>query len=168
MWAPTPTETRPPRRRSGTIVRALSMANKDEPVFPGWNRTPGLRFWTGGVNRPLVVCGVVFVFTFVYRLLIVAFDTDHFDHLSMDLPDEEALLALRRRLQDFGTEVTDVVEDGPGIERSSVSTGPSVDGDEAMDATVDPLLRPLAFGDVMIDATAYGLDPLDHPVRLAQ
>ena len=29
------------------------------------------------------MCGVVFVFTFVYRLLIVAFDTDHFDHLSM-------------------------------------------------------------------------------------
>ena len=36
----------------------------------------------------------------------------HFDHLSMDLPDEEALLALRRRLQDFGTEVTDVVDHG--------------------------------------------------------
>jgi catechol 2,3-dioxygenase-like lactoylglutathione lyase family enzyme len=33
-----------------------------------------------------------------------------FDHLSMDLPDEEALLALRRRLKEAGCEVTDVVD----------------------------------------------------------
>ena len=36
----------------------------------------------------------------------------HFDHLSMDLPDEEALLALRERLADAGTEVTEVVDHG--------------------------------------------------------
>lgn len=36
----------------------------------------------------------------------------HFDHLSMDLPDEAALLSLRERLQAFGTEVTDVVDHG--------------------------------------------------------
>jgi catechol 2,3-dioxygenase-like lactoylglutathione lyase family enzyme len=36
----------------------------------------------------------------------------HFDHLSMDLPDEEALLALRQRLAAAGTEVTDVVDHG--------------------------------------------------------
>ncbi len=36
----------------------------------------------------------------------------HFDHLSMDLPDEDALLALRQRLADAGTEVTDVVDHG--------------------------------------------------------
>lgn len=35
-----------------------------------------------------------------------------FDHLSMDLPDEEALLALRRRLKEAGCEVTDVVDHG--------------------------------------------------------
>ncbi|MDJ0769586.1 MAG: VOC family protein [Ilumatobacter sp.] len=35
-----------------------------------------------------------------------------FDHLSMDLPDEDALLALRRRLVDAGSEVTDVVDHG--------------------------------------------------------
>jgi catechol 2,3-dioxygenase-like lactoylglutathione lyase family enzyme len=35
-----------------------------------------------------------------------------FDHLAMDLPDEEALLALRRRLKEAGCEVTDVVDHG--------------------------------------------------------
>jgi catechol 2,3-dioxygenase-like lactoylglutathione lyase family enzyme len=35
-----------------------------------------------------------------------------FDHLSMDLPDEESLLALRQRLLDTGSEVTDVVDHG--------------------------------------------------------
>ena len=35
-----------------------------------------------------------------------------FDHLSMDLPDESALLALRQRLLDAGSQVTDVVNHG--------------------------------------------------------
>ncbi len=35
-----------------------------------------------------------------------------FDHLSIDLPDLDALLALRQRLTDFGSEVTDVVDHG--------------------------------------------------------
>ena len=35
-----------------------------------------------------------------------------FDHLSMNLPDEDALLALRRRLIDAGSEVTEVVDHG--------------------------------------------------------
>lgn len=35
-----------------------------------------------------------------------------FDHLSMDLPDEEALHALRRRLKESGCAVTDVVDHG--------------------------------------------------------
>ena len=35
-----------------------------------------------------------------------------FDHLSMDLPDEAAVLALRQRLKDAGCEVTDVVNHG--------------------------------------------------------
>jgi Lactoylglutathione lyase and related lyases len=47
----------------------------------------------------------------------------HFDHLSMDLPDEEALLALRQRLQAFGTEVTDVVDHG--LMRSIYFTDPN-------------------------------------------
>jgi catechol 2,3-dioxygenase-like lactoylglutathione lyase family enzyme len=47
----------------------------------------------------------------------------HFDHLSMDLPDEEALLALRQRVQSFGTEVTDVVDHG--LMRSIYFTDPN-------------------------------------------
>jgi catechol 2,3-dioxygenase-like lactoylglutathione lyase family enzyme len=35
-----------------------------------------------------------------------------FDHLSMDLPDEDALVGLRQRLADAGTEVTEVVDHG--------------------------------------------------------
>ncbi len=46
-----------------------------------------------------------------------------FDHLSMDLPDETALLALRDRLQVAGTEVTDVVDHG--LMRSIYFTDPN-------------------------------------------
>jgi catechol 2,3-dioxygenase-like lactoylglutathione lyase family enzyme len=35
-----------------------------------------------------------------------------FDHLALNLPDEDALLALRQRLLDAGCEVTDVVDHG--------------------------------------------------------
>jgi len=35
-----------------------------------------------------------------------------FDHLSIDLPDLDALLALRQRVADHGSEVTDVVDHG--------------------------------------------------------
>jgi catechol 2,3-dioxygenase-like lactoylglutathione lyase family enzyme len=35
-----------------------------------------------------------------------------FDHLSFNLPDERALLALRNRLKEAGSEVTDVVDHG--------------------------------------------------------
>ena len=47
----------------------------------------------------------------------------HFDHLSMDLPDEDALLALRQRLAECGTEVTDVVDHG--LMRSIYFTDPN-------------------------------------------
>jgi catechol 2,3-dioxygenase-like lactoylglutathione lyase family enzyme len=46
-----------------------------------------------------------------------------FDHLSMDLPDEQALLALRRRLLDHGSEVTGVVDHG--LMRSIYFTDPN-------------------------------------------
>jgi catechol 2,3-dioxygenase-like lactoylglutathione lyase family enzyme len=35
-----------------------------------------------------------------------------FDHLSLNLPDEEALHALRKRLMDVGCEVTEIVDHG--------------------------------------------------------
>ena len=46
-----------------------------------------------------------------------------FDHLSMDLPDEDALLGLRDRLRQHGTEVTDVVDHG--LMRSIYFTDPN-------------------------------------------
>jgi catechol 2,3-dioxygenase-like lactoylglutathione lyase family enzyme len=46
-----------------------------------------------------------------------------FDHLSMDLPDEAALLALRERLAAEGTEVTEVVDHG--LMRSIYFTDPN-------------------------------------------
>ena len=46
-----------------------------------------------------------------------------FDHLSMDLPDEAALLALRSRLDEHGSEVTDVVDHG--LMRSIYFTDPN-------------------------------------------
>jgi catechol 2,3-dioxygenase-like lactoylglutathione lyase family enzyme len=46
-----------------------------------------------------------------------------FDHLSLDLPDEEAVLALRQRLLDNGCEVTDVVDHG--LMRSIYFTDPN-------------------------------------------
>ena len=46
-----------------------------------------------------------------------------FDHLSMDLPDEAALVALRDRLHAYGSEVTDVVDHG--LMRSIYFTDPN-------------------------------------------
>jgi catechol 2,3-dioxygenase-like lactoylglutathione lyase family enzyme len=46
-----------------------------------------------------------------------------FDHLSIDLPDEAALLSLRDRLSEFGSEVTDVVDHG--LMRSIYFTDPN-------------------------------------------
>jgi len=95
-----------------------------------------VRFWHGVMGAPLVAtigtatfrhyffrfgphCSVAF-FEYVGRSTdqiakpAGVFDAraGHFDHLSMDLPDERALLALRQRLADAGTEVTDVVDHG--------------------------------------------------------
>jgi catechol 2,3-dioxygenase-like lactoylglutathione lyase family enzyme len=46
-----------------------------------------------------------------------------FDHVSLNLPDEEALLSLRARLKEAGSEVTDVVDHG--FVRSIYFTDPS-------------------------------------------
>ena len=46
-----------------------------------------------------------------------------FDHVSFNLPDEQALLALRARLKEAGSEVTDVVDHG--FIRSIYFTDPS-------------------------------------------
>ena len=46
-----------------------------------------------------------------------------FDHVALNLPDEEALLALRQRLLDHGCEVTDIIDHG--LMRSIYFTDPN-------------------------------------------
>ena len=106
-----------------------------------------VRFWHGVLGAPLVATiGTPtfrhYFFSFGATHSVAFFEyTDHtsqmiakpagvfdaragqFDHLSMDLPDEAALLALRQRLLDSGCEVTDVVDHG--LMRSIYFTDPN-------------------------------------------
>ena len=68
-----------------------------------------------------------------------------FDHLSFNLPDEDALLALRARLKANGSEVTDVVDHG--FIRSIYFTDPNGIALEASWWTLDATGRPADFGD---------------------
>ncbi len=68
-----------------------------------------------------------------------------FDHLSMHLPDEDALLRLRDRLKRHGCEVTDVVDHG--FLRSIYFSDPSGIALEASWWTIDPTGRPVDYGD---------------------
>jgi len=68
-----------------------------------------------------------------------------FDHLSMHLPDEEALLGLQRRLKDHGCEVTDVVDHD--FLRSIYFSDPTGIALEASWWTLDPTGRPADHGD---------------------
>ena len=68
-----------------------------------------------------------------------------FDHLSFNLPDEEALLALRDRLKGAGCEVTDVVDHG--FIRSIYFTDPVGIALEASCWVVDATGRPADYGD---------------------
>ena len=95
-----------------------------------------VRFWHGVLDAPLVAT----VGTDTFRHYFFSFGPSHsvaffeyrgqrtnelakpagvfdpragqFDHLSMDLPDEEALLGLQSRLRSSGCEVTEVVDHG--------------------------------------------------------
>ena len=68
-----------------------------------------------------------------------------FDHLSFNLPDEEALLALRERLKAAGCEITDVVDHG--FIRSVYFTDPNGIALEASWWTLDATGRPADYGD---------------------
>lgn len=68
-----------------------------------------------------------------------------FDHLSLALADEEALLRLRDRLKEHDCEVTDVVDHG--ILRSIYFTDPNGIALEASWWTVDPTGRPVDHAD---------------------
>ena len=68
-----------------------------------------------------------------------------FDHISFNLPDEDALHALRNRLKGAGCEVTDVVDHG--FIRSIYFTDPNGIALEASWWTLDATGRPADFGD---------------------
>lgn len=68
-----------------------------------------------------------------------------FDHLSLALPDEEALLALRERLKEHDCEVTDVVDHG--TLRSIYFTDPNGIALEASYWTADATARPTDYDD---------------------
>ncbi len=68
-----------------------------------------------------------------------------FDHLSFNLPDEEALLALQVRLKAAGSEVTDVVDHG--MIRSIYFTDPNGIALEASWWCTDATGRPADYGD---------------------
>ena len=68
-----------------------------------------------------------------------------FDHLSFNVPDEHALLALRARLKAAGSEVTDVVDHG--FIRSIYFTDPNGIALEASYWTLDATGRPADYGD---------------------
>lgn len=75
-----------------------------------------------------------------------------FDHLSMNLPDEEALLRLRDRLKSHGCEVTDVVDHG--FLRSIYFSDNNGIALEASWWVVDPTGRPADYGDEGLFADA--------------
>jgi catechol 2,3-dioxygenase-like lactoylglutathione lyase family enzyme len=68
-----------------------------------------------------------------------------FDHLSLDLADEDALLRLRNRLEDHGSEVTEVVDHS--VMRSIYFTDPNGIALEASWWVVDPTGRPTDYSD---------------------
>ena len=68
-----------------------------------------------------------------------------FDHLSLALPDEDALLRLRDRLKEHDCEVTDVVDHG--VLRSIYFMDPNGIALEASWWTLDPTGRPADYSD---------------------
>ena len=106
-----------------------------------------VRFWHGALGAPLVATiGTEtfrhYFFAFGPKTSVAFFEyrgqrtnelakpagvfdarAGQFDHLSMDLPDETALLALRTRLLAAGSEVTNVVDHG--LMRSIYFTDPN-------------------------------------------
>jgi catechol 2,3-dioxygenase-like lactoylglutathione lyase family enzyme len=88
-----------------------------------------------------------------------------FDHLSLDLPDEQALLDLRGRLERHGCEVTDIVDhglmrsiyftdpNGIALEASHWANDPTgappdVESDRFADPDPVPAVRELADGEI--------------------
>ncbi|HEX2850581.1 MAG TPA: VOC family protein [Acidimicrobiales bacterium] len=68
-----------------------------------------------------------------------------FDHLSFNLPDEQALVDLQARLKEAGCEVTDVIDHG--FVRSIYFTDPNGIALEASWWAIDATGRPADYGD---------------------
>ena len=85
-----------------------------------------------------------------------------FDHLSFNLPDEEALEQLRKRLLEAGCEVTEVVDHD--IMRSVYFTDPNGIALEASWWVVDPTGRPADHNDARVFADP---DPVAAVAELA-
>lgn len=75
-----------------------------------------------------------------------------FDHLSLHLPDEDALLRLRDRLKSHGCEVTDVIDHG--FLRSVYFSDNNGLALEASWWTIDPTGRPVDYADDRVFADA--------------
>ena len=95
-----------------------------------------------------------------------------FDHLSINLPDEDSLLRLRDRLKSHGCEVTDVVDHG--FLRSIYFSDNNGIALEASWWTLDPTGRPVDYGDERLFSDAdpvpavrelRELGELDHTVE---
>ncbi len=86
-----------------------------------------------------------------------------FDHLSFNLPDEDALYALRDRLKAAECEVTDVVDHG--FIRSIYFTDPNGIALEASWWTLDATGRPSDYGDDRLFADP---DPVPAVVELRE
>jgi catechol 2,3-dioxygenase-like lactoylglutathione lyase family enzyme len=84
-----------------------------------------------------------------------------FDHLSLNLPDERALRALRQRLQSSGWEVTDIVDHE--VVRSVYFTDPNGIALEASWWVRDPTGQPVDYRDPQLFADP---DPVPALVEL--
>ena len=87
-----------------------------------------------------------------------------FDHLSFNVPDEEALLELQRRLKSAGCEVTDVVDHQ--IIRSIYFTDPNGIALEASWWVLDATGRPADYGDTR--SSSRDPDPVPAVRELAE
>jgi catechol 2,3-dioxygenase-like lactoylglutathione lyase family enzyme len=69
--------------------------------------------------------------------------TPHYDHVSLNLPDDTALLALQQRLRDAGCEVTDVIDHL--VVHSIYFTDPNGIALEASTWQIDPTTAPVDY-----------------------
>ncbi len=87
-----------------------------------------------------------------------------FDHLSLDVVDEEALQRLQARLKEHGCGVTDVIDHG--VMRSIYFSDPNGIALEASWWVIDPTGRPTDFADERLFADADPV-PAVHELRSA-